>query len=389
MKRIFLVAFSATLLAASCQKTEVLNPVGESIGFSTGMSKLTKQSGTADATNGGEVNLQAQDFRVWASYVQDDPNIAGVQTNTFFDGIENLPIFYDEVVAGEWAADKDYYWPGKNKELKFFAVSGGSQINVDVNSPVVIAEDRNSLIINDFQVTPGAYNADLMVADFVRQHQDDKSVDLKFHHALSKVEFLFKTITAENINVFVQKLVVKDLATVADLTVAPTLPEPTENTSNPYAGLQIPVTLTWPTDLTGEVTASQDDDFYDDYETVYDGTDFPAKIEGEDVKDEDKEAMKITATTSETAQVFTTWLMIPQVITGKQVEITYLINERRFTSIFPLSTADLTSWRQNQYIRYNVTIAPNLISFDPDVKDWDQYDADDSTSNKDDIEYQN
>ena len=70
MKKILFVAFAATLLAAGCQKTEIINRVGDRIGFSTQLDKITKSVGTADAANDGEENLLAQDFRVWAYYVQ-------------------------------------------------------------------------------------------------------------------------------------------------------------------------------------------------------------------------------------------------------------------------------------------------------------------------------
>jgi hypothetical protein len=62
--------------------------------------------------------------------------------------------------------------------------------------------------------------------------------------------------------------------------------------------------------------------------------------------------------------------MLPQSIEGKKVEITYLINERKFTSIFPLETAALKAWEDNQYVKYTITLAPNLISFNPSVEDW-------------------
>jgi hypothetical protein len=88
--------------------------------------------------------------------------------------------------------------------------------------------------------------------------------------------------------------------------------------------------------------------------------------------------MKITAEGGENdpAQVFATWLMIPQSVEGKKVEITYLINERQFKSVFALD-ANLTDnkWDDNQYIRYTVTLAPNIIKFVPEVDGWDQYDA--------------
>ena len=64
MKKILFVAAFATLLAAGCQKTEIINQVpGEALTFSTHMGKLTKAS---DAQSTGEVNLYEQDFKVWA-----------------------------------------------------------------------------------------------------------------------------------------------------------------------------------------------------------------------------------------------------------------------------------------------------------------------------------
>ena len=70
------------------------------------------------------------------------------------------------------------------------------------------------------------------------------------------------------------------------------------------------------------------------------------------------------------ADVFTTWLMMPQPISTKQVSITYLINNRQFVSVFPLYTDSLTEWAENQYIKYTITLSPYKISFVPDVKDW-------------------
>jgi hypothetical protein len=91
--------------------------------------------------------------------------------------------------------------------------------------------------------------------------------------------------------------------------------------------------------------------------------------------------MKVIETEKEKAQVFTTWLMIPQSIEGKKVEITYLINQRKFTSIFPLETTSLKAWEDNQYVKYTITLAPNLISFNPSVEDW--------TTPETNVDYQN
>ena len=74
MRRLLFVAALATLLAAGCQKTEIINHVpGEAMKFTTAMSKLTKAVGTPDADEKADMqNLKAQDFKVWAYYTYAD-----------------------------------------------------------------------------------------------------------------------------------------------------------------------------------------------------------------------------------------------------------------------------------------------------------------------------
>ena len=393
MKRILFVALSATLLAAGCQKTEIINPVNSNVmTFSTNMSKLTK-AGQQDAEKTGEVNLQEQNFRVWAYCAYEDQNTTAVEMNSIYDGISNLDVTYtpaNDAIPASWGTAKEYFWPGVSKELKFFAVSDGKAA---ADSKVSIGTDINSMTITDFEVTPSSYNTDLMVADFVKQHQGDKVVDLKFHHVLSKIQFVFKTIDTGEATVYVQDLVVKDLETKGTLSVAPKpdeTPEDGQGNDTPstvadeeqetpaYVGEITPVKFTWTLPVYDEgATETTLDEFADDWTTSvvttdgaegYDG-DFPEKIDGVDATEADKVAMKVTATGTG-SQTFTTWLMLPQSIEGKKVEITYLINERKFTSIFPLETASLKAWADNQYVKYTITLAPNLISFNPSVEPW-------------------
>ena len=390
MKRIFFVALGATLLAAGCQKTEIINPVGGNVmTFSTNMSKLTK-AGQQDAEKTGEVNLQEQNFRVWAYGAYEDQNTTATELNNIYDGIENLDVTYTPAngeIPAAWGTAKEYFWPGVGKELKFFAVSDGK---ASTASNVTIGTDINSLTVADFEVTPGAYNTDLMVADFVKQHQGDKVVDLKFHHALSKVQFVFKTVATGDATVYVQDLVVRDLETKGTLNVAPKPAETPENgeengtqtqadgETTTYVGEVTPVKFTWALPTSSTSLAN----FEDDWTTAVadTDTDFPANIDGVAATETDKVAMKVTATGTD-SQVFTTWLMLPQSIVGKKVEITYLINERKFTSIFPLETTSLKAWEDNQYVKYTITLAPNVISFNPSVEEW--------KTPADNVEYQN
>ena len=392
MKKVLLVALVATLIAVGCEKTEIINPQPEhGLTFSTNIGKLTKAS---DADNPGITNLQEQNFRVWAYAEYEDPNTVATELYSIYDGIENLAVTYTagtEGATGTWGTEKQYFWPGVDKNLTFFAVSAGKVLGSDTDEflgtsgeeadslTITKNETTNSMVITNFNVKDQNYNRDLMVADGVTQHQGDKMVDLTFHHTLSKVEFLFKTNKVENttdvINVWVQKVEVKDLATEGKLTA--TMAAGTPSGESTYQGTQNLASFTW--ELTDGKTAS----FTDDYVTPYEGTDFPTEIDGIAATDEDKIAMKITSagTAEEPAQNFTTWLMLPQDITGKLVEITYLINERQFTSIFPLSTTSLTTWGVNQHIRYIVNLSPNLISFDATVDDW--------TTPSTDVEHQN
>ena len=410
MKKIFFVALSATLLAAGCQKPAVINPVkGESMSFSTSMSKITKSVGTSEAEGKGLKNLEAQDFSVWA-FADADSDFSSstvVDDETMiYDGMENLHIecksaYVDAVIGNgtaaapqtpaipaEWSTGKEYYWPGTNKNLKFFAVSAdGNWLRNSATCPVSFTwtnkagEGIPTMTIAGFKVehapvldatdptkvTKKAADEDLMVADYVCQNQDTKKdVDLKFRHALAKVQFLFKTVKTAGVSVYVQKVEIKDLETTGTVTVS-------------YDASTGAASFDW-----GELPAANSTtlkSFTDDWETAVvpaNDPDFPTKIEGQTPSTEDYKAMKITAEGGENdpAQVFATWLMIPQSVESKKVEITYLINERQFKSVFALD-ANLTDkkWDDNQYVRYTVTLAPNIIKFVPEVDGWDQYDA--------------
>jgi hypothetical protein len=115
----------------------------------------------------------------------------------------------DETVvakAGKWETEKEYYWPGDAKDLRFFAVAADGdwlRPTAPGECPVEINYEAPSLKIKDFIVRNTAANGktaaneDLMVADFVKQNQSEKEVDLTFRHTLAKVEFVFKTLAPE------------------------------------------------------------------------------------------------------------------------------------------------------------------------------------------------
>ena len=405
MRKILFVALGATLLAAGCQKTEIINPVNPTgqpaLSFTTDLGKLTKAVGTADADSDGMVNLKAQDFRVWAYADYEDPNTTTVtELDNIYDKMANLNIGYSEkdVTTGEgdqptttkvgsWAPAKEYYWPGKDKNLRFFAVSGvnlGEDLSATsvvvptitrtttTDNPETEANEAGESVamkleVKDFVVNHAAPNADLMVADFVHQNQSNKEVALKFRHALAKVEFLFNTLADSDAKVYVQSLKVENVLTKSTLTV-------TENAGEDKEVK--PTVFSWATPTTEQT-----------FEDDYNGTaDVPTDTERLDENVElDMTARELTTK----AENFCTWLVMPQSISTLQVKITYVIGKRQFESIFPLAATNLTAWGANQYVRYTITLAPNKISFNPSVEEWDQFDANATENGKQDITMQN
>lgn len=391
MKKIILMAVSAVLLAAGCQKTTIENPAPEpSMVFATGMNKLTKASDLkADADSSGTDNLKAQDFRVWA-YTNYEDALNSITKGAVYDGMANLNVYYHLVnnTSDSWTTNKQYYWPGTKKNLLFFAVSGADYgEDLSPTEKVVPNASQKTINIPAFAVDTLAPNRDLMVADIVDQHQADKEVNLNFRHTLAKVQFEFKTVTDSSMRVLVQDIEVKDLVATGDLTVsvADTSYVKTEDANNPSdtTSTIYPVEFTWKA-TEGAKTATFIDDYVEEYTDWKWGT---GNIELADGKTIVKDPANDTGFNRQAmllkneAQEFATWLMVPQEITGKKVTVTYIINNRQFKTVFSLDHTSLipandtkAKWLQNQYIKYTVTLTPNVISFSPDVTPWDEVD---------------
>ena len=373
MKKIFFVAIATTLLAAGCQKTEVLNqvvPDGEpSMSYAPSMGKLTKAP-----SDEGLGTLQSQNFHLWAYYVADDPNRVGATANSVYDGMSNIPVTYNN----GWSTDPVHFWPGTGKELKFFAVSANERISTGIYAegnivPDVIAPNMTGydeatsnyegLTINSFTVDPTQPTSDLMVADYIQAHQEVEDVPLVFRHALSKVQFLFQNTKAAgtdiNTQVWVQHVEVKNIKKSGKLVVAKEAGKGADDKP-----LKASTRFAWTPDNTDVFIAKYTarDQVSDDITTNYTGT-----TEAGSYNTDNKNSMKLPATYAE----YDTWLVIPQTISDLQVEIVYVIGTRQFVAKFPLATTTLTAWAPNQYIKYNINLSPNMIGFDPTVEDWD------------------
>ena len=397
MKKILMLTATLALLATACQKTEIINPMENQQGltFTTEFGKLTKAPG---ANGGGMENLQYQDFRIWAYAAHDFDNTPENDANQIYDSIENIEVFDYEVTGATeptigWKAQKQYFWPGANKNLYFFAVSdtdgflgteGTTSANVAIKLVRAAGEAETvkvpSLTVNNYIVDPTNPNNDLMVANFIKQNQDqsEKKVNLKFNHALSKIQFRFKTNEipqgSDPITVFVQKLEVGQNVTEGETT---TLVGGLQNKGALTATIKA---TTAGTATTAEVSTLdlnwtlQNDlaIFTDRYTDV--PNDFPTTIDGVAITETtDKSAMKLTTTDED----FATWLVLPQNVKGKKVKVTYLINGRQFSNEFALDAfddgdndANTCMWDVNQFVKYTINLSPNLITFTADVAPW-------------------
>ena len=376
MKKIFFLAIAATLLAAGCQKTEVINQVnpvdGTAMTFAPNMGKLTK----ASAEGEGEANLSDQDFRLWAYYVAADPN-KGTAANDVYDKMHNIIVSDDN---DDWKSNTTHFWQGKGKYLKFFAISAdpatyGTGEGPEVtDSKVAVDPETNEMTVTGFTVNPDAPDTDLMVADYVEAKQKENdgetnTVNFKFRHALTKVQFSFRN-TETSMPVYVQQMYVEGINTVADLTVN---------------GATASTTMTWgtPTDpalFAGDYVNATTPLTYEAAENISDWN--------TEVTIDDANYMELTGT----YQPFTTWLVIPQDVfvegsTDLKVTIAYVIKSgeeyRQFVSTFSLgSAAVVPTWEKNQYVKYNINLTPNIIGFDATVEPWEPAAGEDTNINE-------
>ena len=389
MKRILFATFAAFLLAAGCQKTEVIKSTNApAITFSTEMKKITKADPKADAE--GDANLHAQGFKIWAYADFSLENVTNVETDPandqylIYDKMYNWPVTYTEDAG--WSAGGDYYWPGTKKSLRFFAVSTKNNYTVNVTSGIE-PNTSPSITISNFQVTDG--NEDLMVADFHKQHQnqDSRVVNLDFHHTLTKVEFKFKTTVPTDLgpdesapNVYVQKLELTNLNYEGHLTAsananfASTSPE--TNTAE-----ELTVQFDWsPTsNIKNFVSNGPTGNALGEEDILPDKI---IGINGDEISTVGTKAPKLKAE----AETYATWLMLyhesivneddNDETNDKLIVITYVIDDRQFEAKFPLAgkkadgSAQIPSWNVNQYITYTIDLSPNMISFDASSTDW-------------------
>jgi hypothetical protein len=355
MKKIFIMAVSAVLLAAGCQKTEIQNEAKTPIGFGTQMGKLTKAG--PDAGYLGQFdNLNEQGFMVWGYFLaKDDLNfkpgdlyLGNGSTGIKVSASEGKK--EDGTAAAAWTTTETYYWPGKGKELDIYAVSMYDADGENTYAKVTPSYENKTITVSNFKVNSHADN-DLMVAPLITQDQDDSPfVEPFFTHALTKVLINFTT-SATDVEVYVIGVETSPLAHTGTLLV--------DNTINKE---DFEDKMTW--DLNPETTDSP----YVTYKDEYVGK---SVVTGDIIDRPSQDDISAVKLVKGTTVNFASWLLLPQEdITNTYLNIEYIIDGMYVSQQFKLAVGDIQKWGKNMQTTYNVTIAPDFIEFQPEVQPW-------------------
>ena len=373
MKKIFILAVSAVLLAAGCQKTEIQNEARTPIGFSSQMGKLTK---APDAANVDVyTNLYEQGFQVWGYFAgpENDLNYA-INQPYFKEGSIAVTVSDRTTNPATWTTAETYYWPGKNKELDLYAVSSyNSDYSLTAAGNVVVTPSDRIVQINNFEVKAGADN-DLMVAALIRQDQDDaKFVKPHFEHALTKVLVKFRK--NKDCDVYVVSAKTSPIQPKANLKVTNSEPAASTDGGNGTA-LVSSLSFKWET-ISGDAVQyhAQCAEPKTKLEGVIMEDGSTQKVENivelKSATDAVKEGDQIVTPATDGYITYGSWLLLPQeTIEGYYLDVEYIVDGYYITQRFKLDKG-VSKWDRNQQTTYNVTISPDYIEFEPDVQDWD------------------
>ena len=201
MKKILYIAAAAALLMASCQKTDVLNVVEDTIDFGTEVGKLTKAGDTQEGEGGSTTSsydaskfttLKNQGFRVWV--VSDFTS--GIHTDgAIYNNMNGLDIEYNS--GWVYKNSGKYMWPQADQYLLFYTISSNDVAWLDgiktksLFNTVKDAAHVTEITFDQYTVK-GVADDDIMVANHIRQSKSPSMVvSPTFRHTMTKVEFNF------------------------------------------------------------------------------------------------------------------------------------------------------------------------------------------------------
>ena len=402
MKRIIYSAAIAALLVTSCQKTDVLNVVEDTIAFGTEVGKLTKSE---DYTLEKYKTLIDQGFRVW---VVSDFTSAPHTDGDIYNDMDGLDVEYKDGWA--FVNKGKYMWPQSGQYLYFYAISSDKDTWLDDIKEAnyfITEKGANSvsqLTLPEYTVgekeDPSVADDDIMVANHIHQHKGTMSakttlVKPNFRHTMTKVEFNFKkgspTTNASTVatTVVLKKVEISPVTNVGKLNVTygETAVEfgwtPTDNAKKSfiYNALEdayfmsgedivfVPAYKEKPEVAAEGLYCKVNDKVYLSKKVTSDDS-VTYEWEEANVQTTKYTGKVLEATSDYTNHV--TWYMIPQDLNETQiVTITYEADGKPITQNFALTVdGSAKDWTEETCVKYNVTITPHKIVFKPSVDPW-------------------
>jgi len=351
MKKLFFIAAIAGAALVSCTKNEVA-PVAEQqeITFAAPVVGTITKDVTGEID--GNTYPTDEEFNVYAVW----------HLNAFEGWATNATLYMDQVECtkdgNSWkptSAEGKYYWP-KEGYLTFAAYSpadltattiayGADGLTVTGFRPAALTKDQFDFLYSERTIgqeestyADGSDNAgeDGLFDDYT-------GVDIKFQHALSQIEFWFKSDVADVIDL--------KTVTIKNAQAQGTFKENISGTPTVYEA-----TPAW--DFSAYPTEKADYNIYT--QTALDHLTTTAV--------EKKNGVKVDC------------IILPQSLAGVDVEITYAIKKGDGTYLEQTTTIPLNvqkagsdvinTWVMGKKYIYTVTITLDEILFDPAVVDW-------------------
>ncbi len=361
MKKLLILAAAAALTLASCAKVETTTKtvVDENvpIAFANYIPRsITKAAaGLVDSGTSFAQNTQFGVFAWATTQTSSTPWTNGTKfAGTGAPGfMNNVGVTYKGDANGSEGNNNEYsptrYWPSGDTPdglsfIAYYPYSATSPLTANVFGATAFTV-----------ASTAATQIDLMVSDVVPDqyygHTNgsyDGTVDLKFHHLLTKVKFVFKTDNNDNnTTVTLTKAQLKGIFKTNNLTIA------YDNTK----AIDLATSFGWGTANTAET-----------FDVTIDGV-TPATT---------AKVLSTTATTPTDADVF---LMVPQAIAddAQKIDLVWTVTSDGVTTtnaktvdLYDIltSTDDRITWDQNSQIVYTITIGPKPIKFTAELVDW-------------------
>lgn len=371
MKKVLVFAAAAALVLASCVKTEISSNVAnmnQVITFSNYVPRAITKANTDYYVVSGDALKSGKSFGVFSWAKTNETTPWSVNNNLFAGVSEGNPLFMNNIEvtfggdkAGDDGSNNTYatrYWPAGDTPdgLSFFAYYPYSAAGLVL--PTTALGDA-TFTVRDTAPAQIDFMVSDVVADQYYGHTNstyasgaEGTVDLTFHHMLTKVKFIFKTDNTDG-NTAVT-LIDADLSGI-------------------YKKNTLTNTYTKGSAQNGGTSAH-------DWGTAESAGTFSIYVNGKVVSSTDY----VTLTTGDSACVDgDVFLMVPQTITTGQQKITlkWTVATTGSATITNTKTIDLydivksdnshINWAKNSQVTYTITIGPKPIKFTATVDDWD------------------